>query len=332
MNLDFANTPFLILLVLMAPLAWIHFRWVRKKSRTVRFSDLRTIAKVNSRWARVKAHVPFVLRLAALALLIVALARPRSGASNENVSSEGIDIVLTVDVSTSMLAEDLARGTNRLEAAKDVVADFISRRKQDRIGLVAFAAKAVTCCPPTLDYSVLTSQLENLEIGSIEDGTAIGVALASSVNRLRNSKAKSRVIVLLTDGMNNRGEVDPHTAARIARAKDVKVYTIGVGTRGVAPVPIRDRFGRVELQQMKVEIDENLLQEIASTTGGQYYRATDKRELEEIYLHIDQLEKTEVQVREFTTYEELFAWFLIPGVALFLLEFILAGTRFRTIP
>lgn len=332
MSFEFANKYSLLLLVLLVPLAWAYWRWVWKRRRSIRFSDLGTALRVNRRWSRYQPHIPFALRLLVLVLLIVAMARPRSGVTYEDISSEGIDIVLTMDVSSSMLAEDLKRGISRLEVAKKVVADFISRRKHDRIGLVAFAAKAITRCPPTLDYRILDSQIEQLQIGSIEDGTAIGVALASSANRLRNSKAKSRVIVLLTDGMNNRGEIDPLTAARVSEAQGLKVYTIGVGTRGTAPVPVKDAFGRTRYQQIPVEIDEKVLREIASMTGGKYYRAMDARELQNIYQQIDTLEKTKIEVREYKRFRELFALFLFPALGVFVLELFLAGTRFRTIP
>jgi len=332
LSFEFANKYSLLLLVLLVPLAWAYWRWVWKRRRSIRFSDLGTALRVNRRWSRYQPHIPFALRLLVLVLLIVAMARPRSGVTYEDISSEGIDIVLTMDVSSSMLAEDLKRGISRLEVAKKVVADFISRRKHDRIGLVAFAAKAITRCPPTLDYRILDSQIEQLQIGSIEDGTAIGVALASSANRLRNSKAKSRVIVLLTDGMNNRGEIDPLTAARVSEAQGLKVYTIGVGTRGTAPVPVKDAFGRTRYQQIPVEIDEKVLREIASMTGGKYYRAMDARELQNIYQQIDTLEKTKIEVREYKRFRELFALFLFPALGVFVLELFLAGTRFRTIP
>ncbi len=332
MSFEFANKYFLLLLVLLVPLAWAYWRWVWKRRRSIRFSDLGTALRVNRHWSRYQPHIPFALRLLVLVLLIVAMARPRSGVTYEDISSEGIDIVLTVDVSSSMLAEDLKRGSSRLEVAKKVVADFISRRKHDRIGLVAFAAKAITRCPPTLDYRVLDSQLGQLRIGSIEDGTAIGVAVASSANRLRNSKAKSRVIVLLTDGMNNRGEIDPLTAARVAEAQGLKVYTIGVGTRGMAPVPVKDAFGRTRYQKMQVEIDEEVLRGIASMTGGKYYRATDAKELQDIYQQIDTLERTKIEVREYKRFRELFALFLFPALGVFVLDLFLGGTRFRTIP
>ncbi|MBW7995287.1 MAG: VWA domain-containing protein [Candidatus Glassbacteria bacterium] len=332
MNFQFADPWLLALLLLLPLLGWAYRNWNLQRRRTIRYSDLDTLAAVNGRWARIKSHLPFALRIFALALLVIALARPRSGVTFEDVTSEGVDIVLTMDVSTSMLAEDLNPGSNRLDVAREVVGDFIGRRRHDRIGLVAFAAKAFTRCPPTLDYRVLASQVERLEIGSIEDGTAIGVALASSVNRLRDSKARSRIIVLLTDGINNRGEIDPLTAAQVAKAKDVKVYTIGVGTRGTARVPVRDQFGRVRYVDQKVEIDEQTLTRISEITGGQYYRATDAAELQRIYREIDSLEKTEIDVREYTRYSELFSLFLLPGLALFALELVLGSTVLKTLP
>ncbi|MFC1544672.1 VWA domain-containing protein [Gemmatimonadota bacterium] len=332
MNLQFGNPWLLTLLAAIIPLVWVYRSWNSRRRRTVRYSDLDTLGRVNSRWAALKSHAPFVLRSAAIVLLVLALARPRSGITFEDVTSEGVDIVMTMDVSTSMLAEDLKPGRNRLDVSREVVADFIGRRRHDRIGLVAFAAKAITRCPPTLDYRVLDSQVEQLEIGSIVDGTAIGVALASSVNRLRESKATSRVIILLTDGVNNRGEIDPLTAAQVAKAKGVRVYTIGVGTRGTARMPVRDQFGRVRYVDQKVEIDEQTLTQIAQVTGGQYFRATDASELEQIYRAIDSLEKTEIDVREYTRYKELFALFLLPGLALFVLELVLGATVLKTIP
>ena len=332
MNLQFGNPWLLLLLIGLIPLVWVYRTWNQRRRRSVLYSDLGTLGKVNSRLAAIKSHTPFVLRVLALALFIVALARPRSGVSFEDVTSEGVDIVLSMDVSTSMLAEDLRAGSNRLDVAREVVDDFIGRRRHDRIGLVAFAAKAITRCPPTLDYRVLHSQVDQLQIGSIEDGTAIGVALASSVNRLRDSKATSRVIILLTDGVNNRGEIDPLTAAQVAKAKQVRVYTIGVGTRGTARMPVRDQFGRVRYVDQKVEIDEQTLTNIAEITGGQYYRATDAAELERIYRSIDSLEKTEIDVREYTRYKEMFILFLLPGLALFALELVLGATVLKTIP
>jgi Ca-activated chloride channel homolog len=332
MTREFASAGFLYLLLILLPLVWVYARWRVERRKSLRFPDLATASRVNTGSARYRPHIPFALRLLALALIILALARPRSGSTIEETSSEGIDIVLTVDISTSMLAQDLKKGSDRLVVVKEVVDGFVDRRRHDRIGLVAFAAHAVTRCPPTLDYRILKSQLSNVEIGQIEDGTAIGVALASSVNRLRNSKSKSRVIVLLTDGVNNRGEIDPITAARVAEAQDVKVYTIGAGSRGTAPMPVKDAFGRTRYVNQPVEIDEDMLKQIADITGGKYYRATRAKELEEIYKEIDSLEKTKMDVRQYKRYNELFAFLLLPIIGLVLLEQLLAETKCRTLP
>ncbi|MBN2290436.1 MAG: VWA domain-containing protein [Candidatus Glassbacteria bacterium] len=332
MSREFASADFLYLLFVLVPLVWVYLRWRAGRRRSLSFPDLATASRVNTGSARYRPHLPFALRVLALTLIIVALARPRSGSTLEETSSEGIDIVLTVDISTSMLAQDLKRGSDRLDVVKEVVSDFIGRRQHDRMGLVAFAAQAATRCPPTLDYRVLESQLDGLEIGQIEDGTAIGVALASSVNRLRKSKAKSRVIVLLTDGVNNRGAIDPVTAARVAEAESVKVYTIGAGTRGTAPIPVKDAFGRTRYVNQQVEIDEEVLKQIAGITGGKYFRATAARELEEIYREIDSLEKTRIEVRQYKRYRELFVLLLLPVLGLVLLEQALAETKCRTLP
>jgi Ca-activated chloride channel family protein len=251
------------------------------------------------------------------------------------VTTEGIDIVLTVDISGSMLAEDFEIGGkryNRLYVVKQVVKDFIQKRVNDRIGLVVFAGRAYTQCPMTLDYNMLLQLLEKAEIGMIEDGTAIGSAIGSSVDRLKNTKAKSKVIVLLTDGRNNAGEIDPFTAAELARALNVKIYTIGAGTKGLAPFPAVDLFGNRVMRQVKIDIDDNTLGEIAKITDGKYYRATDTNSLKEIYNQIDKLEKTETEVTQYTEYNELFHYFLLPAFGLLLVELGLRKTRFRKIP
>ncbi|MEA2062656.1 MAG: VWA domain-containing protein [Gemmatimonadota bacterium] len=329
---QFADEKYLYLAFVLVPVVWYYMRWRQAGRRAVIFSDLATVMRVSGSGARYWPHVPFMLRVLVLMLMIVALARPRSGSTIEETSSEGIDIVLTVDLSTSMQAQDLRKGANRLEVVKEVVEDFINGRRHDRIGLVAFAAHAVTRCPPTLDYRILGKQLKNLEIGQIEDGTAIGVALASSVNRLRKSKAKSRVIVMLTDGMNNRGAIDPATAARVAESQGVKVYTIGAGTRGTVRMPVKDVFGRTRYVDTPVQIDEQVLKQIAGITGGKYFRATGAGELERIYKEIDALEKTRIEVRQYRRYRELFTFFLLPLIGLILLEQVLAHSRCRTLP
>ena len=331
--MGFKDPWVLMLIVVVVPAFW--FILARKQCPAVRFpSTILTQGLPKTSKVFFSQNI-FLLRVMAAAFFVVALAGPRKVLQDTQHASEGIDIVLAIDSSGSMAAEDFTingQRFNRLEVVKKVVEEFIQKRTADRIGLVTFAGLAYTVCPLTSDYNWLTENLSRIQLGMIEDGTAVGSAVVSGLSRLKDSKAQSKIIILLTDGVSNAGKVDPLTAAKTAQAMGVKVYTIGVGTRGVAPVPIRDRFGRVELQQMKVEIDENLLQEIASTTGGQYYRATDRKELEEIYRHIDELEKTKIDVHEYTRYEELFAWFLIPGVILFFLEFLMAGTRFRTIP
>jgi len=271
-----------------------------------------------------------ILRALVLFLFIIALARPRSGYEETKIHTEGIDIVLTMDLSTSMKAVDFK--PNRLEAAKVVAEDFIKGRTNDRIGLVVFAAESFTQCPLTLDYGVLTSFLERLDFGLIEDGTAIGMGLATGVNRLKTSKAKSKVLILLTDGKNNAGVIDPITAAELAKTYQIKVYTIGVGTRGEAMYPVDDPiFGKRYVPQ-KVDIDEDLLREVARITGGKYYRAIDENKLKSIYDEISSMEKTKVEVENYMKYKEL-AWiFVLAGLFLLFIEMILNNTLFRKLP
>ena len=260
----------------------------------------------------------------------MAFARPQTGVTAENVTTEGIDIVLALDLSSSMLAEDLQ--PNRIEAAKQVAAQFVSGRRNDRIGLVVFAGDAFTQAPLTLDYDVVTTLLDELEVGIIDDGTAIGMGLATAVKRLQGSEADSKVIILLTDGRNNRGEIDPVTAAQLAQALDVRIYAIGAGTQGVARVPVDDPlFGR-RYAQMQVDIDEPTLQETAALTGGRYFRATDTESLQQIYKEIDELETTEIEVELFTRYGELFHVPLLFGLGALLLEVGLGRTVLRKIP
>jgi Ca-activated chloride channel family protein len=274
--------------------------------------------------------VLFGLRLLALAALIVAFARPQTGVTGETVRTEGIDIVLGLDLSSSMLAEDLE--PNRIEAAKQVAADFVAGRRNDRIGVVAFAAEAFTQAPLTLDHNVVVNLISELEVGMIEDGTAVGMGLATAVKRLQESEAESKVVVLLTDGRNNRGEIDPTTAAQMAQALGVKVYAIGAGRRGTARVPVDDPYFGRRYVQMRVNIDEEVLHEVAELTGGRYYRATDRESLENIYREIDELETTEIEVQHFTRYGELFHYPLIFGLVLIVLEIGLANTVLRKLP
>lgn len=275
------------------------------------------------------------LRLAGLILVILALARPVSPVADSKIESEGIDIVLALDCSTSMLAEDFklaALRQNRLEVVKSVVKDFIKGRNSDRIGITAFAARAYTVCPLTLDYGWLMENLSRVRTGMIEDGTAIGSGLASALNRLKDSKAKSKVVILLTDGRNNTGDIAPSTAAEAAKALKIKVYTIGAGTKGLAPYPVKDFFGNTGYQSIEIDIDEDALKDIAAKTQGRYFRATDTESLREIYKEIDRMEKTGIEEKGYLEYNELFPYFLLPGIGLLLLEIVLGNTVLRKLP
>jgi Ca-activated chloride channel family protein len=326
----FANTYFLFLLTLIPLIGWWYFQKQKGKGATLRFSQLSVIKNVHRVSAVRARHILFVLRLLVLSLLILAFARPQSGVKGEEVLTQGIDIVLAMDVSSSMLAEDIK--PNRVEATKQVAAEFIKGRKNDRIGMVVFSGQAFTQCPLTIDYGILLNFLDQIKVGMIEDGTAMGMGLATAVNRLRNSEAKSKVIILLTDGRNNRGEIDPITAAQAAQAFDIKVYTIGAGTRGTALYPVNDPYFGKRYVPMQVDVDEETLHRIADLTGGEYFRATDRQSLEKIYKEIDGMEKTEIKVKEYTRYSELFIYFLGSALFLFIGEIVLANTRFRKIP
>ena len=261
---------------------------------------------------------------------MVAFARPRAGVTSENILTEGIDIVLVLDISSSMLAEDLE--PNRIQAAKRVAADFVAGRRNDRIGLVVFAGQAFTQVPLTLDYGVVRDLMDELEVGMVEDGTAVGMGLATAVKRLNASAAASKVVVLLTDGRSNRGEIDPLTAAQMAQAQGVRVYTIGAGSRGTARVPVDDPVLGRRYATVRVDVDEETLAEVASTTGGRYFRATDNESLASIYQEIDELETTEIEVQNFTRYTELFHVPLAAGLLLLLIEAGLANTLLRKLP
>lgn len=274
-------------------------------------------------------HFPFVLRVISIALIIIVIARPQAVNSWEETESQGIDIVLALDVSGSMLAQDLQ--PNRIEAAKKVASEFVTDRKNDKIGLVIFAGESFTQCPLTTDHKVLLNLLKDVNFGMIEDGTAIGLGLANSVNRLKDSPSKSKVVILLTDGTNNRGQIAPLTAADLAKSYGIRVYTIGVGTKGMAPTPVQTPFG-MRIQNMPVDIDEKTLTEIASLTGGQYFRAVDTEGLREVYREIDQMEKYLISVQNVTRKQELFLPFALVALALILIELILRRTWLRTIP
>lgn len=329
----FHDPLLLLLLVVIPPLVYWSFH--RRGTSQVLFSSLNTVKKLKpSFWQRYR-YVLIILRSAAIVLLVIALARPQYGNEQTKVTTEGIDIVLAVDVSGSMLAEDFeigGRRHNRLYVIKQVVKEFIQKRTNDRIGLVVFAGRAYTQCPMTLDYGMLLQLLEKAEIGMVEDGTAIGSGIGSSVDRLKNTKAKSKVIILLTDGRNNAGEIDPFTAAEIARTFGIRIYTIGAGTKGLAPFPAVDLFGNTVMKQVKIDIDDDALREVAKITDGRYYRATDTESLKEIYSQIDKLEKTESEVTQYTEYHELFHYFLLPAFGLLLFELGMTKTKFRKIP
>ena len=325
-----ANSIFLILL-LFVPLIIRRF-WGREqiKKGSIQFSNVSGVKDLIPSGLAPYYPILYGLRIVIILLLIVALARPQSRQGDESISTEGIDIILTLDVSGSMEARDFM--PNRLEAAKKVAAEFIRGRKHDRIGLVIFAAQSATQTPLTVDYEVLLMLLDKIQIGIIqEDRTAIGMALANSVNRLRTSQAKSKVIILLTDGMNNAGEIDPLTAANLAKAINVTIYTIGAGTKGMAPVPVYTMLGK-QYGLRPVEIDEETLQKVATLTGGQYFRATDEKSLAKIYQEIDRLEKSKIDVKQYKDYIELFPYCVYAALGLLCVEILLAHTRFRKVP
>ena len=321
--------PWALALLLLLPV-W-HFYRLRHR-RALLFSRASAASGPGSRAALVLARAPDWLRSAALAALVLALAGPRTGQSTTEIEAEGIAIALIVDISTSMLAEDF-HPQNRLAVAKDEVAKFIRGRQYDRIGLVAFAGEALTQVPLTIDYAVLFRALDQLQTGMLEDGTAIGTAIATAANRLRRAPGESRVMILMTDGENNRGQIDPLTAARAAAAYGIRIYTIGVGSEGVAPIPIaRGMFGGYQYANLPVHIDEELLTEIAATTTGQYFRATNEAALDSIYRRIDDLEKTAVEVRTYTDYTPRHVPFLFLAAVLMLAEWGLLGTRWGRVP
>ncbi len=326
----FEDPWFLILLVVLPFMVYGFVARRKRRSGTIRYSNVESLRRSDvGRTGRFR-HGLFVLRVIAFGALIVAFARPQTGVTSETVTAEGIDIVLVIDVSSSMLAEDL--DPNRLEAAKAVAADFVLGRRNDRIGLVVFAGQAFTQAPLTLDYSVVTDLLGRMEVGMIEDGTTVGMGLATAVRRLQASDAESKVVVLLTDGRSNTGEIGPVTAAQMAQALGVKVYTIGAGSRGTARVPVNDPTLGRRYVNIQVDVDEPTLQEIAALTGGRYFRAADTESLAEIYREIDELETTEIEVQNFTRYGELFHYPLAAGLLLLVLEVGLGQTVLRKLP
>ena len=328
--MHFASPYYLWLLALIVPMIAYYVWRVRQGGAAIQISTVEGVLRAPKSVRYYLRHLPFVLRTAAYALLVVALARPQGIEQNVRTSTEGIDIMLSIDVSGSMLARDFK--PDRITAAKEVAASFISDRVGDRLGLVVFAGEACTQSPLTTDQSTLQTLLARIRSGLIEDGTAIGNGLATAINRLRESEAKSKVIILLTDGVNNRGEIAPMTAAEIARAQGIRVYTIGVGSRGTAPYPAVDMFGNMTFINQKVEIDEKTLTEIARLTGGRYFRATDKEKLQAIYDEINQLEKSRVEVTERITYHELFLGWVLAALALLTAELLLSNLVLKRIP
>ena len=318
-DLIFLNPAFFWLFVLFPLIIFFYF-WKDKKNKpALKISVFRGFGKIRPSLRQRFRHLPFLLRLLTLSLFIVALARPNTFSAKKSVQTEGIDIIMAIDVSTSMEAEDFH--PNRLEAAKKTAMDFIDARNNDRIGLVLFAAESFTQCPITIDHNILKGLFKSIKTKMLEDGTAIGMGLSTAVNRLKDSKAESKVIILLTDGVNNTGKIAPLTAADIAQSYGIRVYTIGVGTKGKAPFLTDTPFGK-QYVYFDVEIDEELLRNIAHKTGGEYFRATGNKALENIYSNIDRLEKTKIDESIYKRYNDEFFPFLLAAVALLLLEFL----------
>ncbi len=336
--MEFANKEYLLLLLLLIPYLIWYLMYRKKAEPTIRLSDTSAYRYAPRSWKVTLMPLLPLLRMAVFVLVVLILARPQTQNSWKNKTIEGIDIMLAIDVSTSMLAEDLK--PNRIEAAKQVAAEFIIGRPNDNIGLSIFAGEAFTQCPMTTDHASLLSLLQNVrtdiaargpQAGGIEDGTAIGMGLANAVSRLKDSKAKSRVIILLTDGSNNRGDLSPMTAAEIAKSLGIRVYTIGVGTNKVAPYPMQVGGG-VQYVNIPVEIDTKTLSDIAATTEGDFYRATNTRELQNIYQEIDKLEKSKLNVKKFSRRYEAYQPFAVAAVLLLLLEILLRVVVFRKLP
>ena len=328
--MQFAHPHILWLLTVLVPMTAYYVYRTMQGGAAVDVSTVDTVRRAPRTARYYLRHVPFALRCIAVALIIIALARPQSAEHNSRTDAEGIDIVMAVDVSTSMLARDFK--PDRITAAKEVAASFIADRPTDRIGLVVFAGESLTQSPLTTDQGTLQTLLSRIRSGIIEDGTAIGNGLATSINRLRESDARSKVIILLTDGVNNRGQISPLTAAQIAKDYGIRVYTIGVGKRGKAPYPAVDMFGNQTFIEVEVEIDEKILQTIADETGGKYFRATDKQKLKEMYDEIDTLEESKVEVTQFTVLHEEYLVFVLWALAALALEFLMKTLILKRIP
>lgn len=328
-HITFANRDFLYLLLVLIPMViWYIFKQ-RTSQASLQISTIEGFEKIPKTYKHYLRHILFALRIIGMALLILAFARPQSTNKWQNIITEGIDIILAVDISSSMLARDFQ--PNRLEASKNVAVEFISGRPNDRIGLVVFSGESFTQCPLTTDHAILINLFRDIESGMIEDGTAIGMGLATGINRLKDSKAISKVVILLTDGVNNMGDIAPLTAAEIAKTYGVRVYTVGVGTKGMASYPVQTPYG-IQYQNMPVQIDEEILKEIAQMTNGRYFRATNNKKLIEIYKEIDQLEKSKIDVKEYSKkQEEYFPFALLAGI-LILTELLIRNTILRNIP
>lgn len=326
----FFEYPALLWLLVIPALMLVHYIYIELSGRRphLRVPDVKFWKAGGRSVLGVIRHLPFLLRTIALVMIIIAIARPRSSTKMDKIDTEGIDIVLAMDVSTSMLARDFT--PDRISAAKDIAIEFISQRPSDRMGIVVFAGESYTQCPLTTDRATLINLMKEIETGLIEDGTAIGNGLATAVARMQNSDAKSRVVILLTDGVNNSGEITPQTAADIAKTYGIRVYTIGVGANGTAPYPVMTPWG-VQMQNVEVEIDENLLKNIAETTGGRYFRATDNTKLSEIYSEINKMEKARTTIDSFPIYKELFTGFALIALACLLLE-VLSSFILRRLP
>jgi len=327
--MTFQNPEYLFLLLLLIPIVFWYIKEMHKSDASLQISSHQKLAQFPKSKKIKYRHVPFILRAISISFVIMAIARPQASNSWRTESTEGIDIMIALDISGTMMAEDLK--PNRLEASKTVASEFILSRPNDNIGLVVFAGQSFTQCPLTIDHAVLINLFNGVNYGLIEDGTAIGLGLANAVNRIKDSKAKSKVIILLTDGSNNRGDIAPITAAEIAKTFGIRVYSIGVGSYGLVNVPVQTPMG-IQYQQMQSEFDEKSLQEISTMTGGQYFRATDNSKLRGIYQEIDQLEKTKISVREYSKKNEQFFVFALLAFLLMLSEVFLRNTVLRRIP
>ncbi|MBS3770317.1 MAG: VWA domain-containing protein [Bacteroidales bacterium] len=327
--MTFANPEFLFLLLLLVPVVVWYILKNKSSQASLQISSINGFKGSNPSLKYYMRHVLFAFRVIAIALLFMALARPQASENWKDVTTEGIDIVIALDISSSMLARDF--NPNRMEASKEIAKEFIQGRPNDRIGLVVFSGESFTQCPLTTDHTVLMNLFEDIESGMVEDGTAIGMGLATAVNRMKESETESKVVILLTDGVNNMGSIAPATAAEIAKTFDIRVYTIGVGSHGEAPYPVNTPYG-VRYKDMKVEIDEDVLLQIASETEGEYFRATNNQKLKSIYQQIDEMEKSEIEVKEFSEKSEEYLGFALIAGILLLIEIVSKSTLMRSIP